>query len=499
MARFSCLMMQLNMTKIRIFISSVQREFAEERRRLCDYIRFDALLGRFFEVFIFEDLPAINLSAPEAYLNEARGCDIYIGLYGEQYGYEDEEGVSPTEREFDAATDAHRHRLIFIKQIEGERHPKEHWFIRKVEQQVVRKSFVTYNELQTNVYVSLIRFLEENEYLRLFPWDATCHIGAKLEDIDSEKVRNFISIAREKRHLKMVYAEDQILSILQHLNLASDDGRITNAALLLFAKDPQKFFLTSEIKCVVFPTVKRCKPLLSYQVYHGSLFEMVDQAVGFVAQHIDVSVGTHTSTSAEVKYEIPIEAITEVIVNAQTHRSYESNGSVQVELYPDRLEVWSPGPLPYGITPEQLKQQHKSMPTNPILAHPVYLAGYIERLGTGTTDVIDACLAAGLEAPDFQQDGDFRVTIWRKKHQSDRRSDPEVIQSDPEVIQSDSELTVRLINELKVNSQLSRSRLSEILGCSERQVRKAIDALRAQGKILRVGSDTNGRWIVVEE
>lgn len=487
------------MAKIRIFISSVQREFAEERRRLCDYIRYDALLGRFFDAFIFEDLPAINLSAPEAYLHEASHCDIYLGLYGEQYGYEDEEGVSPTEREYDAATIAHRHRLVFIKHTEGEHHPKEAAFITKVEQQVVRKSFHSYNELQTEVYISLIRFLEEKEYLRLFPWDATCNVGAKLEDIDPVKVKNFISLAREKRHLKLMYAEDQLLSILQHLNLASDDGRITNAALILFAKNPQRFFLPSEIKCVVFPTVKRCKPLLSYQVYHGSLFEMVDQAVAFVAQHIDVSVGTHTSTSAEVTYEIPIEAITEIIVNAQTHRSYESNGSVQVELYPDRLEVWSPGSLPYGMTPELLRQQHKSMPTNPILAHPVYLAGYIERLGTGTTDVIDACMAAGLEAPVFEQDGDFRVTIWRKSHQSDRSHDPEVIQSDPEVIQSDPELVGRLKAELKANPQLSRARLSEILSCSERQVRKAIDELRAQGKLLRVGSDANGRWIIVEE
>ena len=54
---------------IRVFISSVQREFAEERQLLCKYIREDALLGKFFLPFIFEELPAINLSAPEAYLN----------------------------------------------------------------------------------------------------------------------------------------------------------------------------------------------------------------------------------------------------------------------------------------------------------------------------------------------------------------------------------------------------------------------------------------------
>ena len=84
------------MPNIKVFISSVQREFAEERQLLCNYIREDALLGRFFEPFIFEELPAINLSAQQAYLNEAAQCNIYLGLFGELYGYEDASGISPT-------------------------------------------------------------------------------------------------------------------------------------------------------------------------------------------------------------------------------------------------------------------------------------------------------------------------------------------------------------------------------------------------------------------
>ena len=484
---------------IRVFISSVQREFAEERQLLCKYIREDALLGKFFLPFIFEELPAINLSAPEAYLTEASTSDIYLGLYGHDYGYEDAEGISPTEREYDAATANNRHRIVFIKRCD-ERHPKEQNFIHKVEQDVVRKSFADYDELRTAVYAALIRFLEEKEYLRLFPWDATYDHTASIADIDPRKVKDFVALARERRNFKLTYAEDKIPEILHHLNLTSDDGRLTNSALLLFAKDPQKFFITSEVKCVVFPSPIRHKPLLSYQVYHGSLFEMVDSAVGYVMQHIDAYVGKHTTTSVEVKHEIPIEAVTEVIVNALTHRSYESNGSVQVELYPDRLEIWNPGQLPYGLTPAQLTKRHKSLPTNPILAHPVYLAGYIERIGTGTTDVIEECVAAGLKEPTFEQDGDFKVTIWRKSHKDEdkmRMGDPEVIQSGPEVIQSDPVLD-KLKEALKMNPQLSRSKLSKLLGISERQVRKMIDTLRIQGKLIRIGSDTNGRWIFPE-
>lgn len=148
---------------IRVFISIVQREFAEERQLLCKYIREDALLGKFFLPFIFEELPAINLSAPEAYLTEASTSDIYLGLYGHDYGYEDAEGISPTEREYDAATANNRHRIVFIKRCD-ERNPKEQNFIHKVEQDVVRKSFADYDELRTAVYAALIRFLEEKDF-----------------------------------------------------------------------------------------------------------------------------------------------------------------------------------------------------------------------------------------------------------------------------------------------------------------------------------------------
>ena len=102
------------MKKIRVFISSVQSEFAEERLILCDYMTSDALLGRFFEPFIFENVPAVNYSAVSVYSNEVEHCDIYLGIFGKQYGFEDSEGISPTEREFDLAGLHSKTRLVFL-------------------------------------------------------------------------------------------------------------------------------------------------------------------------------------------------------------------------------------------------------------------------------------------------------------------------------------------------------------------------------------------------
>ena len=72
--------------KLRIFISSVQKEFAEERRLLAEYIRHDPLLGLFFSVFLFEESPAVDVSAAKLYLPEVESSDIYLGIIGGEYG-----------------------------------------------------------------------------------------------------------------------------------------------------------------------------------------------------------------------------------------------------------------------------------------------------------------------------------------------------------------------------------------------------------------------------
>ena len=73
----------------------------------------DALLGRFFEPFIFENVPAVYCSSVSVYSNEVERCDIYMGIFVKQYGFEDSEGISPTVREFDLAGLHSKIRLIF--------------------------------------------------------------------------------------------------------------------------------------------------------------------------------------------------------------------------------------------------------------------------------------------------------------------------------------------------------------------------------------------------
>ena len=96
------------------------------------------------------------------------------------------------------------------------------------------------------------------------------------------------------------------------------------------------------------------------------------------------------------------------------HRDYTSNGSVQVMLFSERLKDWNPGTLPPSLTLEKLRHPHGSVPGNPLLAEPLYLTKYIERMGTGTGDMIERCKNAGLAEPEFSLTDGFVITIRRK-------------------------------------------------------------------------------------
>lgn len=465
------------MSKIRIFISSVQAEFAVERQLVYDYLLADPLLGRFFEPFLFERLPASDQAVTSVYLQAVEQCAVYLGLLGVQYGYEDAEGISPTEREFDHATLHHKTRLIFLTDHHAdERHPKENALIQKAQQVVVRKQFASPDELKAAVYAALVYYLIEKELIRTGPFDATLHPTATLDALSEEKIRTFVRIAQAQRGFKLAVTTP-LLSVLEHLNLAVH-GKLTHAALLLFGTDPQRYFINSEVRCAHFHGNEVAKPIPSYKVFKGDVFELVDQAVDFVLAKLDYTVGTRSLTN-EIPghYEIPRAMVVEAIVNAVVHRDYTHNGSVQVMLFSDRLEIINPGALPLGWTTEKLKGLHISVPANPLLAEPMYLGGYIERLGTGTADIIRIAKEHELQEPDFVQSDDFKTILYRphtpqvptkyppSTHQAPNKL-PSSLPPQPTV---PSSIAMEVRNLLKVvEGEMSRQEMQEALGLKDR-------------------------------
>jgi len=201
---------------------------------------------------------------------------------------------------------------------------------------------------------------------------------------------------------------------MTHLNLLLA-GQPTNAAVLLFGRDPQRFFPNAEVRCMHFHGTEIVRPVPFYRIFKGKLFDQVDEAVDFVRSKLDRSVGTRAEgPQAPVRFELPREVIAEAIVNAVVHRNYASAAAVQVSVFADRVEVWNPGELPQPLTPERLRHPHSSIARNHRICEALFLARYIEKFGTGTLMMIRESLAHSLPEPDFEQrGGEFVTTLWR--------------------------------------------------------------------------------------
>ncbi len=401
------------MNRYTVFISSVQREFAMEREALFQHFRNDALLKGFFEPVLFEKLPAYTHAPDKVYLEKVQEADIFLVILGQEYGYENENGISPTELEFDHARLHHLDCLAFVKgNNKLEREEKEKGFIRKVQDSLTYKRFETTEDLISEVNSACVAFLKEKGLIQLTSFDERFHPDADIRVLDPEKIDHFIGIARARRGFPLPKGTEPE-KVLGHLNMIQGN-KIANSALLAFARQPQQFFPTAITKCAHFHGLEVAKPIPDHKVFHGDVFEQVDQAVDFVLSKISVSVGTRdTSNQAPIHYEIPRASVAEAIVNAVAHRDYTSNGSVQVMLFSNRLEVSNPGRLVPELSIAQLKSEHASYPTNPKLAECLYQAGYIERFGTGTGEIFRLSKEAGLMEPFIDLEEGFKVIIWR--------------------------------------------------------------------------------------
>ena len=478
----------MSIRRFALFVSSVQKEFVEERRAIKDYLQNDPLFKLFIsDIFLFEDLPARDQRSDRVYLNKVDRCDIYIGLFGNEYGHENTEGISPTEREFDRATAQSKYRLIFITgQKDTDRHPKMRALIQKAGNQLIRRRFVGKSDLISDLYASLVDFLEQNGVLPVTPFDASSQPKASLRNISNEKIAWFLDRARKERKFPLK-PKTTAKEVLEHLNLM-EKGKPTNAAVLLFSCNPQKFIPISEIKCLHFHGTEVQKPIPSYQIYKGTLFDQVDEAVDFVMSKLTRAVGTRAKgTQAPVEYEIPREVIAEAVVNAVAHRDYSSNAGIQVMVFSDRLEVWNPGQLPPGLTPEWLRAPHSSIPKNPLIADPLFLAHYIEKAGTGSLDMIRLCRESGLPEPDFEQRGNqFVVTLWR-----DWLTD-EVVES-----LGLNERQLLGIKTLKAERKITTMAYQNLVGCSRRTAARDLDELLNMGLVQRQGAGRGAYYVLV--
>lgn len=113
----------------------------------------------------------------------------------------------------------------------------------------------------------------------------------------------------------------------------------------------------------------------------GDLIDQVVGAMEFITRNLSMS-STIDGLKRQDRYEIPIEALREAVVNAVVHRDYlMSSASIIIRIFDDRVEIDSPGlPLGFDVTDPE---SGRSVIRNQVIASVFEVIGFIERYGTG--------------------------------------------------------------------------------------------------------------------
>ena len=168
----------------------------------------------------------------------------------------------------------------------------------------------------------------------------------------------------------------------------------TNAYAILTGCD----ILPTAIQCALFKGTTKAI-FVDRREYNGPIWEQIEQAYLFVLRNIHLGATLKGIYRQDI-YEIPPDAIRELIINAVVHRSYLDHGNIQIAIYDDRLEVLSPGKLPMGQTLERMKQGYSRI-RNEALASAFSYMNLIEHWGSGIPRIIEIINTAGLRPPEF--------------------------------------------------------------------------------------------------
>lgn len=322
-------------------------------------------------------------------------------------------------------------------------------------------------------------------------FDTQTRLKATIKDINKEKLRWFLRKAKEERSYD-IDPETPIKEALNRLNLIQDK-KLTNTAILLFGKDPQRSFPQAKIRA---GRLKGTEGLdfIDMKLLGGTIPELREKAMKFIMDHIRHGVFFDANRRYD-RWEYPLRAVEEVLNNALAHRDYFSNGEIQLSIYDDRIEVWNPGELLKPLTPEDLKRKHKSIPRNKILADKLFLIKFIEQWGKGTNRIIDEMNQSNLPEPQFKNfSGSFEVTLigpgksFVKEIEKEKFHKLEINERQKEAIEY-----------LRRENKITRQVYCQINNVGDTYAKKELKELIQKKIIRKIGKGKNTYYILVTD
>ena len=324
-------------------------------------------------------------------------------------------------------------------------------------------------------------------------WDELTCVGYPVSEEATEKLCQDIEKFRKKAGMSEHSVKKEQLINWKILKQSEGQLLATNAYALLTSD----YFSFSKTQCAVFKGIDRAV-FLDKREFIGPIYTQIEEAVDFVLRNIRLGA-TIDGLVRKEKYELPPEAIREMIINAHCHRNLLDESCIQVAVYDERLEVTSTGGLYNGLTYEEVMNGHSKI-RNKGIANIFSQMGLVEAWGSGIKRILNAAEEYGLLKPRFQEfDNMFRVELFRSSFPM--TNGKESIGEASEVVwRTDLNNTQqKIIKLLSEDHQLSAVKLAEKIGVASRNIENNIKKLKEYGILIRHGSPKNGYWEIVDK
>jgi predicted HTH transcriptional regulator len=438
------------MSKIRIFVSSVQKELAPERAAVAQMLAIDPFLVQHCEAVLYEKQPSSGKPDKKAYLEELKTCAIYLLLLDVEYGGQPAGELSATHEEYRLAQKLGMPTLVFIKGMDkakdDARKPETKDFIKEIKaaghkyarfhdredlKPALRDAFCKILSKIFQITATREETEEADHQIEVAsPFETTQMADVSAANLDPESLASLVEVVIEKPSMRIW--DDAPENALVQRGLAVPRGEeqpaaVNRAAFLLFARKPATRFPQCEILADAYDEPKISGRPKGQETINAPLLFAVERALKFIDDHTFhprrvVGINNLRLT------EYPAKALREALVNAVAHRNYDdATRKIILRVFIDRIEIASPGYPLKPLTLAKLRRgNYRPCSRNPLITQTLALLGQMEQRGTGFARMRDAMLDHGLDAPSFfEQDGFFIVTLPGPNGDYDRINVPE--------------------------------------------------------------------------
>jgi len=418
--------------KLRVFVSSVQKELEDERVIVQNLLNTDAYLVAHCAPVLYEFEPASPDRALDGCLKTLDGCQVYLLIVGAQYGTLVGD-LSITHAEYRRAKEMKLPVLAFIK---GERSVKRDagtdLLLKELDEDGPKyKRFGNVIELQKEVRAALVKLLkerfgitpssDENEIAQqtieaTSTFESQPMTRVRWKDLDHYVARQMIASAESRKPAALspsdLLASASLRGLVWHDPMAPEHFA-TAAGIILLAKDPSAVFPQCRILADAYRGAEPDGDPRDHEDIRGPMPLAIDRAIAFIDRNTRHPIKIIGLNRVRID-EYPVEALREALVNAVAHRQYEDGGrKIMLELFSDRVVISSPGLPPAPITLASLRKgRYRPCSRNPVLAQCLSYFHRIEERGSGFRRMREQMLNHGLEPPLIGTDtGYFQVSF----------------------------------------------------------------------------------------